>query len=105
MKLFNIKLDKQKFKFINPISHIKTLNYLNSSEVIFTDSGGVQRESYFLKKKTVILRNDVEWLNLIKNGRQKIWDSKLDYSKYKKNLLGNGKASSKIINIVKKLIK
>ncbi len=53
----------------------------------------------------MILRNDVEWLNLIKNGRQKIWDSKLDYSKYKKNLLGNGKASSKIINIVKKLIK
>ncbi len=51
LKLFNIKLDKQKFKIINPISHIKTLNYLNSSEVIFTDSGGVQRESYFLKKK------------------------------------------------------
>ena len=72
--------------------------------MVFTDSGGVQRESYFLKKKTIVLRDKIEWNYLIKYGKQKLWLSNTKFSKYKKNLLESGKATNKVIEILKKKV-
>ena len=99
IKKFNIKIN-EKIKIINPINHLKLLNFLYNSKNIFTDSGGVQREAYFLKKPTIVLRDKIEWVELLKYGKQKQWNSNSKFSKYKKNLLGDGKASKKIIEII-----
>jgi UDP-N-acetylglucosamine 2-epimerase len=30
-----------------------------------TDSGGIQAESFFLRKKTIVLRDETEWIDAI----------------------------------------
>ena len=42
-----------------------TIAAILNSEFVVTDSGGVQKESYFLKKKCFVLRKETEWKELI----------------------------------------
>lgn len=66
-----------RFRFINnhplieilePLSFLETLLVEKYADVIFTDSGGVQKEAYFLSRPTVILRNETEWLEIVNTG-------------------------------------
>jgi len=101
---FNMKLDK-KIKIISPVNHIKLLNFIKNSDIVFTDSGGVQREAYFQKKKAIILRDKVEWVDILRYGKQVKWKSNLKFGSYTKNLLGNGNAAANIIKIIFKKIR
>ena len=40
------------------------LKYLKNSKMVITDSGGLQKESFFAKKKCIVLRNETEWTEL-----------------------------------------
>ena len=40
-------LESSKIKIIKPLSYINNIRYLLSSELIITDSGGMQKEAYF----------------------------------------------------------
>jgi len=51
-------------KFIEPVSYLDMIALQTNSSLIITDSGGVQKESYFLKKPCVILRNETEWIEI-----------------------------------------
>ena len=41
---------------------------LQHCQLVLTDSGGLQKESYFFQKKCVTLRNETEWIELINSG-------------------------------------
>jgi UDP-N-acetylglucosamine 2-epimerase (non-hydrolysing) len=45
---------------IDPIGHSEMLNYIKRAKVIITDSGGIQEEASFLKKRTIICRKTTE---------------------------------------------
>ena len=67
-KLFGLDLKAYKnISFIEPQSYIDNLSYLNNSKGLITDSGGMQKEAYWLKKKCVTIRTETEWVETLKN--------------------------------------
>ena len=47
-------------KIIKPLNYIETLKVLKQTDIIMSDSGGIQEESSILNKKILILRNKTE---------------------------------------------
>ena len=43
-----------------------------------TDSGGLQKESFFFKKPCVILRPQTEWIEIVNNGNAILADYQYD---------------------------
>jgi len=57
--------DNDRIVFSEPVSFLQMTALEENACVIITDSGGVQKESYFMKKPCVILRNETEWVEII----------------------------------------
>ena len=56
------------FIIIPPVSFLEMIQLEANSKMIISDSGGVQKEAFFLKKPCVVLREETEWIELIDNG-------------------------------------
>jgi UDP-GlcNAc3NAcA epimerase len=54
-------------KVIQPLGYFDMLQLLKGCEIVFTDSGGLQKESFFFKKPCVTLRDETEWIELVEN--------------------------------------
>lgn len=100
-------IDISNIKIIEPIGYLEMIWLIKKSELILTDSGGLQKESYFFSKPCVVLRNETEWVELVENkfnvltgsNFEKIIDVVENYKfnlNYKLNLYGDG-STSKII--------
>lgn len=59
-------------QIIEPVSFMEMIVLESECNMIITDSGGVQKESYFFKKPCVILRNETEWVELVEQGTAEI---------------------------------
>ena len=106
MKLSNMRL-------IDPISYWDMIKLEKNARVIFTDSGGMQKEAYYLKVPCVTLREDTEWVETVKAGWNRLagWKEKGIYQALKiiKNrrphppqVYGNGLAAEKILSYILK---
>lgn len=110
---YNLKLNDN-IKVIDPVGYLEMLMLENNSKKIVTDSGGVQKEAYFMKKPCVTMRDETEWVETVEEG----WNvlvgtnkseiiSKIKYfnpSNNQKNIFGDGNASKKIVELVKEII-
>jgi UDP-GlcNAc3NAcA epimerase len=50
---------------INPVGYFEILWLLKKCSLVFTDSGGLQKEAYFFKKNCIIPRSETEWIELV----------------------------------------
>ena len=64
-----------KIKIIEPVSFLEMIKLESSAEIILTDSGGVQKEAFFLKKPCIILRSTTEWKEIVEKGNAAICDA------------------------------
>lgn len=96
-------------KFIEPQSYFDNLNYLYNAKALITDSGGMQKEAYWLKKKCITIRTETEWTETLGcNANKLIFDDlseiqeelNITPSKWDSNLYGNGDTSEKIVNAI-----
>jgi UDP-N-acetylglucosamine 2-epimerase (non-hydrolysing) len=97
-----------------PLGYLEFLSLLCHCSLIITDSGGVQKEAFLLKKPCITLREKTEWVETVKLGinvlvgvnTEKIVEEankKLKQKteiKWGENPFGNGNAAKKMISIL-----
>jgi UDP-N-acetylglucosamine 2-epimerase len=61
---FNISPNKT-IRLINPVGYLEMIQLLSQCKMVYTDSCGLQKEAYFLKKPCITLRNTTEWVETV----------------------------------------
>ncbi|MBT0812855.1 UDP-N-acetylglucosamine 2-epimerase (non-hydrolyzing) [Litoribacter ruber] len=56
------------FEIIEPVGYLDMLGLIQSCALVMTDSGGLQKEAFFLKKYCITMRDETEWVELVENG-------------------------------------
>lgn len=68
LQTLNYSFEASKITFLPPVGYLEMLWLLQHSQLVMTDSGGLQKESYFFQKHCVILRDETEWTELVNAG-------------------------------------
>ena len=93
-------------KIIEPVSYLEMILLLKNSSKVLTDSGGLQKEAYFMQKPCITLRDETEWIETLNGNWNFIvgTDKDLIIEKVSVNSFdeqgeyyGDGKAGEKIV--------
>lgn len=107
MNYLNIQL--KNIHAIDPVGYSDMIVLLKNCQGVFTDSGGLQKEAYFMEKQCVTLRDETEWVELLDNGfnilagaeKENILKAEKDIASrsvdWSIKLYGDGKAGEKIV--------
>ncbi len=98
-----------------PLGYIDFIKLMYYSRLVITDSGGVQREAYLMGKKSLVLRDRTEWVELVRAGWVRLVDVNVDdivasvtnpdwRVSGEKDLLGDGRTGERIKFILTKFI-
>ena len=58
-----------------PVSYLQMLWALEQCALVLTDSGGLQKEAFFMKRPCITLRNETEWVELLEIGANELFTS------------------------------
>ncbi|WP_246535453.1 non-hydrolyzing UDP-N-acetylglucosamine 2-epimerase [Litoribacter ruber] len=109
IKELNIEIN---FEIIEPVGYLDMLGLIQNSRLVMTDSGGLQKEAFFLEKYCLTMRDETEWVELVNNGYNfliganeelmlkmfnEVFDKKLTDGK---PLYGDGQAAEKIVTLI-----
>ncbi|WP_040330208.1 non-hydrolyzing UDP-N-acetylglucosamine 2-epimerase [Clostridium ihumii] len=102
-------------KVIEPIGYLDMLSLEEDSKKIVTDSGGVQKEAFFMNKPCITMRDETEWVETVENGwnvivgtdKEKILNNIVNFNPTteQKQLFGDGNAAEKILKIINQNLK
>ena len=107
-------LEREKFdfsevpniEFIAPVGYIEMLSLLKFCNRMITDSGGVQKEAYWMSKQCITVRSETEWIETLEGGWNTLIFEELDriidlpapdQSRYHCDLYGGGTAADDIV--------
>ena len=112
-----IKMDEFSLSFekhvtlIDPVGYLQMTALLSACRKVITDSGGLQKEAYWMGKPCVTLRSETEWLETVEEGRNRLWSPGDDIAHLFQQLeqeanqsaalaYGDGHSASKIAQVV-----
>ncbi len=61
-----------RLQLIEPLGYLDMLALVQASRWVLTDSGGLQKEAFFLGRPCITLRNETEWLETLERGANSI---------------------------------
>ncbi|MCX7760506.1 MAG: UDP-N-acetyl glucosamine 2-epimerase [Hydrogenothermaceae bacterium] len=104
-------IEQNNIEIPEPIKVIESLSYFDmiwlskNAKMIYTDSGGLQKEACWMGVPCVTLREETEWVETIESGWNVLWRKYNGeiLTKLEKAFNINDRTSAKIINIIIKL--
>ena len=108
----NISLEHDSLNIIGPLGYLEMQGLVKNADFVITDSGGLQKESFFAKTPCITLRTETEWTETLEHGHNRLYlpDSETSLMEHINNILdqeisfsesympyGNGDACKKII--------
>ena len=110
-------LEKGNIRILNPIGYLDMLKLMQCARLVITDSGGIQKEAYWLHVPCLTLRNETEWSETIQYGANRLVGNSVDSILRTAGMLlddtsiqehmfkapnpyGDGRASHKIVTIL-----
>lgn len=104
-----IRFSPKHMSFIKPVGYGDMITMLRQCSGVFTDSGGLQKEAYFCRKKCVTIREETEWQELVDYGYNRLVAADPDkiigaekqhfsgFVDWQSDLYGDGHAGEKIV--------
>ena len=104
-------LASKHIRLLPPASFFEIIELERNAQIVMTDSGGVQKESFFFERPCVILRPETEWVEIVEHGAGIIADAHYDriMNAYQEltgktvkfpQLFGDGKAAEHILEAI-----
>ncbi|MEM6629152.1 MAG: UDP-N-acetylglucosamine 2-epimerase (non-hydrolyzing) [Bacteroidota bacterium] len=106
-------------KILAPVGYLDMLQLVSSARIALTDSGGLQKEVFFMNRPCVTMRDETEWVETVSSGgnvitgadpeaiRQAVsnWEEKLkegevDFTQQIHENFGKGDAAEHILNAI-----
>lgn len=104
---------ESEFTLVDPIGYVDFVMLQSGAEMIVTDSGGIQKEAFFLQTPCITLREETEWTETVKEGanvlvgadRKKLHDALVNQEFPEKmgTPYGDGHASERIADLLSSL--
>ncbi len=97
-------------KLIDPVGYLQMIYLLKHSAKVLTDSGGLQKEAYFMQKPCITLRDQTEWIETLEGN----WNFIVAADKDKilthlavsefgpiQQAYGDGRAAEQVVNLLR----
>ena len=73
--IYNKLINNERIHIIPPASFLEMIRLEKNTDLVITDSGGVQKEAFFFKKPCIIIRSETEWKEIVECGAAIIADA------------------------------
>ena len=103
--------DSENLTLHPPLDYLSLVRKVLKSKGVITDSGGLQKEAYILKKPCMVLRTESEWVETLQTGRSFLdpnleridqnWWNLTVHEDPEVNIFGDGSASKTIISTIR----